>query len=151
MYTTILKFLSWLFCFKWASGFFIWHEKQYHLGNYGSVCERNEYFPNQILFALEMGQGVDATLTNLFNPISGRDASHLCLINTWPKEECTIDISPRYTWLRKYSLLSRHLCLYMMSEHCQILFHIFYNLYNECFLYPPIPLDGANHVLFKLI
>ena len=53
-------------------------------------CGRNESFPNQVLFALGMGRGGNATLTNLFNPISGRDASHPCLISTWPKEECTI-------------------------------------------------------------
>ena len=52
--------------------------------------ERNESFSNQVLFALGMGRGADATLTNLFNPTSGRDASHPCLISTWPKEECTI-------------------------------------------------------------
>ena len=53
-------------------------------------CERNESFSNQVLFALGMGRGADATLTNLFNPTSGRDASHPCLISTWPKEWCTI-------------------------------------------------------------
>ena len=53
-------------------------------------CGRNESFPNQVLFALRMRRGADATLTNLFNPTSGRDASHLCLISTWPKEGCTI-------------------------------------------------------------
>ena len=37
-----------------------------------------------------MGRGVDATLTNLFNPTLGRDASHPCLISTWPKEGCII-------------------------------------------------------------
>lgn len=45
---------------------------------------RNKSFPNQVLFALGMGWGADATLMNLFNPTSGRDASHPCLINTWP-------------------------------------------------------------------
>ena len=29
-------------------------------------------------------------VTNLFNPTSGRDASHPCLISTWPKEGCTM-------------------------------------------------------------
>ena len=53
-------------------------------------CGRNESFPDQILFTLRMGRGADASLTNLFNPTSGRDASHPCLISTWPKEECTI-------------------------------------------------------------
>ena len=33
-----------------------------------------------------MGRGADAILTNLFNPTMGRDASHPCLISTWPKE-----------------------------------------------------------------
>ena len=56
------------------------------------VCGRNESFPNQVLFALGMGRGADATLTNLFNPTSRRDASHPCLISTWPKEGCTIVI-----------------------------------------------------------
>ena len=28
-------------------------------------------------------------LTDLLNPISGRDASHSCLISLWPKDECT--------------------------------------------------------------
>ena len=53
-------------------------------------CGRNESFPNQVLFALKMNQGADATLTNLFNPTSEKDASHPCLISTWPKEWCTI-------------------------------------------------------------
>ena len=53
-------------------------------------CGRNESFPNQILFTLGMGRGADATLTNLFNPILGRDASHSYLISTWLKEWCTI-------------------------------------------------------------
>ena len=37
-----------------------------------------------------MGQGANTTLSNLFNPASGRDASHPYLISTWPKEMCTI-------------------------------------------------------------
>ena len=53
-------------------------------------CGRNESFPNHVLFVLGMGRRANATLTNLFNPTSGRDASHPCLINTWPKEGCTI-------------------------------------------------------------
>ena len=36
-------------------------------------CGRNESFPDQILFTLRMGRGADASLTNLFNPTSGRD------------------------------------------------------------------------------
>ena len=43
-----------------------------------------------MLFALGVGQRADATLTNLFNLISGRDAFHPCFISTWPKEGCTI-------------------------------------------------------------
>ena len=54
------------------------------------ICGRNESFPNQVLFALRMGRRADATLTNLFNPTSGKDVAHLCLISTWPKEGCTI-------------------------------------------------------------
>ena len=57
---------------------------------YNKSCGRNESFPNKVLFALGMGQGADATLTNLFNSTSGRDASHPCLISTWSKEGCTI-------------------------------------------------------------
>ena len=53
-------------------------------------CGRNEFFPNYVLFVLGMGRGADATLTNLFNPTLGRDASHPCLISTWPKKGCTI-------------------------------------------------------------
>ena len=58
--------------------------------NFNCNCGRNKSFPNQVLFALGMGRGVDATLTNLFNPTLGRDASHPCLISTWPKEGCII-------------------------------------------------------------
>ena len=53
-------------------------------------CGKNESFPSQVLFALRMGRRADATLTNLFNSISGRDTSHPYLISTWPKEGCTI-------------------------------------------------------------
>ena len=52
-------------------------------------CGRNESFPNQVLFALGMRGGANATLTNLFNPTSRRDTSHLCLMSNWPKEGYT--------------------------------------------------------------
>ena len=51
---------------------------------------RNESFPNHVLFALGMSRGADATLTNLFNLTSGRDASRPCLISTWSKKGYTI-------------------------------------------------------------
>ena len=40
----------------------------------GCTTTTHESFPNQVFFALEMGRGVDATLTNLLNPTLGRDA-----------------------------------------------------------------------------
>ena len=47
--------------------------------------------PNQVLFSLELvAWGIGLILKVLLNPTSGRDASHPCLISTWPKEECTI-------------------------------------------------------------
>ena len=53
-------------------------------------CGRNKSFSNQVLFALRIDRGADATLTNLFNPTSRRYASHPYLISTWSKEWCTI-------------------------------------------------------------
>ena len=37
----------------------------------------------------EWVEKTDTTLTNLLNLTSGREAFHLCLINFWPKDECT--------------------------------------------------------------
>ena len=55
------------------------------------LCEMNESFPNQVLFALgQAGLTLAPTRTDLLNPSSGRDASHPCLISTWPKEGYTI-------------------------------------------------------------
>ena len=73
-----------------------WHILFYFFYKYTNLvwaiclCGRNESFPNQVLFALGIGREADAILKNLFNPTSGRDASHPCLISTWPKEGCTI-------------------------------------------------------------
>ena len=80
---------------------------------FGCSCERNESFPNQILFALGMARGTDATLTNLFNSTLGRDASHPYLISTWPKEGCTIvyviieQVSKTVAHRMHYALLSK--------------------------------------------
>ena len=59
------------------------------MGHVNECCGRNRFFPNQVLFVLGMGLGVHVTLMNLFNPKSGKDVSHPCLISTWPKEGCT--------------------------------------------------------------
>ena len=48
-------------------------------------CGRDKPLPKKELSAL--GSGV--TLTDLFSPTSGRDASHHCLISIKPKEGCT--------------------------------------------------------------
>ena len=46
---------------------------------------------NQVLFSSELAaQGVGLILKVLLNPTLGGDASHPCLISTWPKEGCTI-------------------------------------------------------------
>ena len=59
-------------------------------------CGRNEFFPNQVLFALGWAGSILApTWTDLLNPTSGRDAFHPCLINIWPKEWCTIGCTRR--------------------------------------------------------
>ena len=60
-----------------------------------------------------MGRGADAILTNLFNPTMGRDASHPCLISTWPKEGyiivCVIteQVSKTTAHRMHYALLSK--------------------------------------------
>ena len=47
--------------------------------------------PNQVLSSLELAtQDAGLILKVLLNPTLGRDASHPCLISTWPKEEYTI-------------------------------------------------------------
>ena len=46
---------------------------------------------NQVLSFLELAaRGAGLILKVLLNPTLGRDASHPCLVNTWPKEGCTI-------------------------------------------------------------
>ena len=51
----------------------------------------SSWAPNQVLFALGWARiDLHPTCTNLLNPTSGRDASHPCLINLWPKEGCTV-------------------------------------------------------------
>ena len=60
---------------------------KYEIDIYG----RNESFPNQILFVLGWaGSTLAPTRADLLNPTLGRDASHPCLISTWPKEGCII-------------------------------------------------------------
>ena len=63
--------------------------------------------PNQVLFSSELAaRGAGLILKVLLN-LMGRDASHLCLISTWPKEGCTIvcvNLSPiRYCLLWEWA------------------------------------------------
>ena len=55
------------------------------------ICERNEFFSNQVLSALGwVGSTFAPTCTDLLNPTLERDTSHSCLISIWPKEGSTI-------------------------------------------------------------
>ena len=46
-------------------------------------------FPQSGIVCFGNGRRANATLTNLLNPTSERDASHPCLISIEPKEGCT--------------------------------------------------------------
>ena len=47
--------------------------------------------PNQVLSSSELAaRDAGLILKVLLNPTLGKDASHPCLISTWPKEGCTI-------------------------------------------------------------
>ena len=55
------------------------------------IVGRNKSFSNQVLSTLGWaGSTLAPTRKDLLNPTSKRDASHPCLISTWPKEGCTI-------------------------------------------------------------
>ena len=52
--------------------------------------------PNQVLSSSELAaRGAGLILKVLLNPTSGRDASHPCLISTWPKEGYG---TPKHGW-----------------------------------------------------
>ena len=77
------------------------------------IVEGTNLSPIRYFFALGMGRGADASLTNLFNPTSERDASHPYLTSTWPKEGYTIvcmmwaslkNCAPMWDWGKPWGL-----------------------------------------------
>ena len=79
-------------------------------------CGRNKSFPNHLLFTLGWaGSTLTSTRMDLLNPTLGKDASHLCLISTWPKKECTIVCM--ITWASLKNCMSTHAYYALLRVH----------------------------------
>ena len=93
-----IKFLGqfYVICFFFLKYFIIKRNGYAYYGR--EICLR----PQQRNCSLcEWAEETDATLTNLFNPTSGRDASHTCLISLSLSHECTTTI---HMWSKSQKL-----------------------------------------------